>query len=120
MADTRQILQTGEAYTTQVQTPNIAGNLPTTSEIASGIPGTLPAITQTSDVELQFTATGLGEENIPDPRLFKFLSDEFGFSEQKLFSVFKSLNELTTTQEQVSKLLQKVLADATSNSDVFN
>ena len=120
MADTKQILQTGAAYTTQVQTPSIAGNVPTTSEIVSGIPGALPAITQTSDIELQYTAAGLGEENVPDPRLFKFLSDEFGFSEQKLFHVFKALNERTTPQEQVSKLLQKVLADATTNSDVFN
>jgi hypothetical protein len=118
--DTRQILLTATTYDGQTETANIVGNAPATSEIASGIPGNIPAVTETNDVALNVVVTGMGEENVPDPRLFKFLADQFGFSEQKLFDVFKSLSNLTTTDEQVRKLLQKVLEDITSNSDVFD
>jgi hypothetical protein len=118
--DTRQILLTATTYTGQVETANIVGNAPATSEIASGIPGALPVITQLNDVALNFTATNMGEENIPDPRLFKFLSDEFKLNEQAVKQVFKNLSDLSTTDEQVRKLLQKVLQDITTTSDVFD
>ena len=70
-------------------------------------------------VEVSVVLTGLGEENIPDPKLFKFISDEFGLDERVLKQVYKNLLDVSTTQEQVRKLLQKVLADATTNSEVF-
>ena len=147
MADTRQILLTAKTYDGQVQTSNIVANDSTTSEINSGTPNTtyttqvqtpnivgntseisstfnapvgLPVVPQVTDTAIEFIATNMGEDSVPDPRLFKFLSDEFGFSEQTLKSVFKNLSDLATTEEQVRKLLQKVLADITSNSDVFN
>ena len=146
MADTKKILLTGVPYTAQVQTPTVVGTDPTseinsgtanttyttqvttptvvgtdpTVAITSNLPISLPTTGQVTDTAVEFIATNLGEDSVPDPRLFKFLSDEFGFSEQTLKSVFKNLSDLTTTEEQVRKLLQKVLADATSNSDVFN
>ena len=95
---------------TNTSTPTVAGNVVT--------PTLDPAGSNEHLIKVQ--VTGLGEENVPDPRLFKFLSDKFGLQEQKLFHVFKNLSDLSTTQEQVSKLLQKVLADITSNSDVFD
>ena len=146
MADTKKILLTGVPYTAQVQTPTVVGTDPTseinsgtanttyttqvttptvvgtdpTVAITSNLPTELPTTGQVTDTAVEFIATNLGEDSVPDPRLFKFLSDQFGFSEQTLKSVFKNLSDLTTTEEQVRKLLQKVLADATSNSDVFN
>jgi hypothetical protein len=146
MADTKQILLTGVPYTAQVQTPVVVGTDPTsginsstanttyttqvttptligtdsTIQVTSNLPTELPVAGQVTDTAIEFIATNLGEDSVPDPRLFKFLSDEFGLSEQKLFDVFKNLSNLTTTEEQVRKLLQKVLADITTNSDVFN
>jgi hypothetical protein len=120
MTDTRQIFQTATTYTAQEQTPTVLGNAPVTKEISAGNSVTPAITTQVAPVALQFTATNMGESNIPDPRLFKFLSDQFGFSEQKLFQVFKNLSDLTTTDEQVRKLLQKVLQDITTSSDVFD
>jgi len=146
MADTKQILLTGVPYTAQVQTPTVVGTDPTsginsstanttyttqvttpnligtdpTTQITTSLPVALPLVGQVTDTAIEFIATNLGEDSVPDPRLFKFLSDEFKLSEQTLKSVFKNLSDLTTTQEQVRKLLQKVLADATTNSDVFN
>ena len=117
--DTRQILLTATTYTGQTETAAIVGNAPATSEIASGIPGSIPAVTQTNDVALNVVVTGMGEENVPDPRLFKFLADEFKLQEQVVREVYKNLADLTTTEEQVRKLLQKVLEDVTSNSEVF-
>ena len=146
MADTKQILLTGVPYTAQVQTPTVVGTDPTsginsstanttyttqvttptligtdsTIQVTSNLPTELPVAGQVTDTAIEFIATNLGEDSVPDPRLFKFLSDEFGLSEQTLKSVFKNLSDLATTEEQVRKLLQKVLADATTNSDVFN
>ena len=120
MTDIRQVSQTATIYTGQVQTSNIVGNAPVSSEIASGIPGALPVITQMNDVALEFKATNMGEENIPDPRLFKFLADEFKLPEQVIRDVYKKLNDVYTTQEQVVTLVQKVLADIGTTSDTFS
>jgi hypothetical protein len=148
MTDTRQIFQKAANHVANEQTPTITVDAPVTKEISAGTSGTLatsdqttPAVvvnapvvrdisagdaapptitTRVADVAVHFTATNMGEDSIPDPRLFKFLSEQFGFSEQKLIQVYKNLSDLTTTQEQVQKLLQKTLADITSNSDIFN
>jgi hypothetical protein len=120
MTDTRQILLTATPYDGQVQTAAIVGNAPATSEIASGTPSSPPIVTQTSDIALDVRVTGMGEENIPDSRLFKFLADKFGFQEQVIRDVYKNLSDLSTTDEQVRKLLQKVLVDITTTSDVFD
>jgi hypothetical protein len=98
------------SVTTHTSTPTVSGNIVTPTVDTP----------QTHDHLLKVVVTGLGEENVPDPRLFKFLAEKFGLQEQKVFQVFKSLSDLSTTQEQVSKLLQKVLTDITTNSDVFD
>jgi hypothetical protein len=120
MTDIRQILLTATTYDGQVETAAIVGNAPATSEIASGIPGNLPVITQLNDVALNVKVTGMGEENVPDPRLFKFLADSFKLQEKAIFQVYKGLADLTTTEEQVRKLLQKVLEDIATNTDTFD
>ena len=94
-----------------VEVPVVTAPTPSLPDVGASTP--TPAAV---DVIIQ----GMGEENIPDPRLFKFLSDAFGLSEQKVIDVYKSLSHLSSTQDQVSKLLQKVLSDITTNSDVFD
>jgi len=120
MTDTRQILLTATTYTGQTETANIVGNAPATSEITSGTPSSLPIVSEPSDLLLDVRVNGMGEENIPDPRLFKFLADKFKLSEQAVKDVFKNLSDLSTTEEQVRKLLQKVLEDITTTSDAFD
>jgi hypothetical protein len=146
MADTKQILLTGVPYTAQVQTPVVVRNDTTsgisssttnttyttqvttsntigsdsTSEVTTNLTTETPILGQVNDVAIEFIAKNLGEDSVPDPRLFKFLSDEFGYSEQTLFEVYKSLTDLITTQEQVRSLLEKVLAEITTSSDVFS
>jgi hypothetical protein len=146
MADTKQILLTGITYAATVQTPNIEVDEPSSGtnsntsttpyatdvqtqsitvanpaiEITTSIPVASPVAGQATDISTEFAATNLGEDSIPEPRLFKFLSDEFKLNEQTLLSVFKNLTELSTTEDQVRKLIQKAFVDITSNSEVFN
>ena len=117
--DTNIIEVTGDGLTTTVPDVSVTTNTSTTT-VAGNVVTPQINTPNVNEELIKVVVTGLGEENIPDPRLFKFLSDKFGFSEQKLFDVFKNLADLTTTQEQVQKLLQKVLLDITSNSDVFD
>lgn len=120
MTDTKKIIVTGATYTGQANIPNITSNGPVNSEIVSGISSSVPSVANSSDLLLDVQVTGLGEENIPDPRLFKFLSDKFKLQEQVLRDVYKSLSDLTTTPEQVRKLLEKTLSDVATNNDVFD
>jgi hypothetical protein len=117
--DTNIIDVTGGGLTTGVPDVSVTTNTSVPTISSHVVTPTLDPASSNEEL-IKVVVTGLGEENIPDARLFKFLSDKFGFSEQKLFAVFKNLSELTTTQEQVSKLLQKILADITTNSDVFD
>ena len=145
MADTKQILLTGVTYAATVQTPNIVVDDPSsgtnsttssipyttdvqtqsitatasTSEITTSIALDSPVAGQVNDTSTEFAATNLGEDSIPEPRLFKFLSDEFKLNERTLIDVYKNLTELSTTEDQVRNLIQKVLIDITSNSEVF-
>ena len=91
-----------------------------TPTISASVITPLVSSSEITEHKLNVVVTGLGEENIPDARLFKFLSERFGLNEQTLAQVFKSLNNLTATEDQVRKLLEKALADITTNSDVFN
>jgi hypothetical protein len=117
--DTNIIEVTGGGLTTGVPDVSVTTSTSTPTVVSHVVTPTLDPASSNEEL-IKVVVTGLGEENIPDARLFKFLSDKFGLSEQKLFQVFKNLSELNTTEEQVSKLLQKVLEDVTTNSDVFD
>ena len=80
----------------------IAVNLPT----AQNIVGTVNPLTVA--VVLQ----GLGEENIPDARLVKYLSSEFGFQDGVLLQTVKSLVNGVFADSQTVVLLQKAVQEA--------
>lgn len=119
VTDTKLIEVTGGGLTTGVPDVSVTTHT-STPVVASSVVTTDVTTEEVHEHLLKVVVTGLGEENIPDPRLFKFLSDKFGLQEQRLLQVYKNLSDLSTTQEQVSKLLQKVLTDITTNSDVFD
>lgn len=81
----------------------ITVNLPT----AQNVTGTVNALTVA--VVLQ----GLGEENIPDARLVKYLSSEFGFQDGVLLKAIKGLAEGVFAGSQTVVLLQKAVQEAT-------
>lgn len=116
--DTKLIEVTAGTLTTAVSTVSVTSNTVTTS-INTGVVTPLIESTDVQEELLNVVISGLGEENIPDARLFKFVADNFNLNEQAVIRVFKSLSELSTAEDQVRKLLQKALIDATSNSEVF-
>lgn len=118
-ADTKLIEVTGGGLTAQVPDVSVTSST-VTPEITADVAAPLIDSPDTKEKLLEVVVTGLGEENIPDARLFKFLSDKFKLQEAVVRQVFKNLNDLTSTDDQARKLLQKVLSDATTNSDVFN
>lgn len=118
--DTRQILLTASTYNGQIETANIVGNIPATSEITSGIPNSLPIVTQTNDTALNVTVTGMGEENIPDPRLFKFLIANFSSSEETLLKVYKNLTDNVDIKEKVYSLINKTVNENTQVSELIS
>ena len=119
MTTTKKIVATGATYTAQAPTPNITSSGPTASEIISGTFNFDLTVDSPNILLLDIDIVGLGGENVPDPRLFKFLSDKFSLQEQNIRDVYKNLHHLITTPEQVQKLLEKTLNDIAINSDMF-
>ena len=71
------------------------------------------------DVCYESRLTGMGEEWIPDPHLFKYLETEFSLNDYIKSHVFKALNEQAATSETRFSNVVKVLATSTDASDIF-
>ncbi len=90
---------------------------------------TKEVITQVQSVQLappspivcyESRLTGLGEEWIPDPHLFKYLETEFSLNDYFKTHAFKVLNEQATLSEIRFSSVRKVLAESTVLTDAFN
>jgi hypothetical protein len=63
--------------------------------------------------------TGLGEENIPDPRLFKFLSDRSGVSDKAVASIFKHAVDTLSALDTVDNksLIKQAVSPLTASEE---
>lgn len=82
----------------------LAANLPTVVDVSGKADVTTIAV----------AIHGLGEENIPDPRLFKFLADKFGVSETTLIRAYKQVLETIRGSDISSTVVKKVLQEVRS------
>lgn len=80
----------------------LEANLPTAIEVSGKADVTTIAV----------AIHGLGEENIPDPRLFKFLADKFRVSERALLNAYKQVSETVRGSDASSRVARKVLLEA--------
>lgn len=122
-------------------------NLPQNYDREFVLPSVIPAIsavtpertitTAVTQPCVQYQATGMGEDWLPDPKLFKYLPhviavseavgkafsksavDIVGFADLKAFSLAKSLQDAAMLAELRTSLLGKAVLDVTALSDGY-
>lgn len=90
-----------------------------TKEIITNVPAA-PITTSVSDSCVQSNLSGLGEEWIPDSRLFKFNTEELSLNDYLKTHAFKVLLESTALTDTNSKHSRKVLSDIADVTDSFD
>ena len=90
-----------------------------TKEIITNVPAA-PITTSVSDSCVQSNLSGLGEEWIPDSRLFKFNTEELSLNDYLKTHAFKVLLESTALTDTNSKYSRKVLSDIADVTDSFD
>lgn len=123
MADIKQITVSAPINTAEDNSSNtnIVTNITTGEVSTKTLASITPSIsTQTKkDTELNVVVTNMGEENIPDPTLFKRLDDISGYSEQVLKTVSKGLLESVTNSDAITSIqVEKILTELLSLSDL--
>jgi hypothetical protein len=72
------------------------------------------------DVCYESVLTGLGEEWIPDPKLFKYLENEFSLNEYFKKTFIKVIRDNSNTSDVRFARVVKILSDSIGHSDTFN
>ena len=94
-----------------VETPTVVVPVPSLPDVGTGVP---------TQAKVEVILSGFGEENVPDPRLFKFNPDIAKVSDLYTKQVTKGLQDIFTTSDYNTKLVGKGAEDTVVSTDVFN
>ena len=94
-----------------VETPAVVVPTPSLPDVGTGIP---------TQAQVEVILSGFGEENIPDPRLFKFLPDIADVSDLFTKQLTKGLQDIYAASDYYTKLVDKAPEDIVVTSDVFD